>query len=67
MIGFKVEKKENQARTGTLFVRGRQINTPAFVPVATRGALKGMSFNDAAFLGAEMFMVNTFHFYCREE
>ncbi len=44
-----------------------EIKTPAFVPVATRGALKGMSFEEGKKLGADIFMVNTFHFYCRKE
>lgn len=67
MIKFTIEKKDGNARTGVLETPHGEIKTPAFVPVATRGALKGMSFEKAASLGSSIFMVNTFHFYCREE
>ncbi len=39
------------------------IHTPAFVPVATKGALRGLSFEEANKFGGEVFMINTFHFY----
>lgn len=67
MIEFKVEKNDGSARRGVLKTPHGELLTPAFVPVATRGALKGVSFERAASLGSSIFMVNTFHFYCREE
>ncbi len=67
MIRFNVEKKDGKARSGVLHTDHGSVETPAFVPVATCGALKGMSFEKATLLGASMFMVNTFHFYCRKE
>ncbi len=67
MFDFEVKKKSGKARTGVLHTPHGKIRTPGFVPVATRGAIKGMSFEDVRELGADIFMVNTFHFYCRKE
>ncbi len=67
MFDFKIKKRSGKARTGVLYTPHGEIKTPAFVPVATRGALKGASFEDCKDLGADVFMVNTFHFYCKEE
>ncbi len=67
MFSFKVKKRLGKARTGLLTTPHGEIKTPCFVPVATRGALKGMSFENAKNIGADIFMVNTFHFYCKKE
>ncbi len=67
MFSFQIKKKNGKARTGVLSTPHGEVKTPGFVPVATRGALKGMGFREAGELGADVFMVNTFHFYCRDE
>ncbi len=67
MFNFKINKKHKKARTGVLKTPHGDIKTPGFVPVATRGALKGASFEDVSLLGGDIFMVNTFHFYCKDE
>ncbi len=67
MFKFEIKKKFGKARTGILSTPHGEIRTPGFVPVATRGALKGAEFKRVNELGADIFMVNTFHFYCNEE
>jgi queuine tRNA-ribosyltransferase len=67
MFKFEIKKRFGKARTGVLTTPHGQIRTPGFVPVATRGALKGASFEMIGSFGADIFMVNTFHFYCKEE
>jgi queuine tRNA-ribosyltransferase len=67
MFNFEIKKEFGSARTGVLSTPHGEIKTPGFVPVATRGALKGLSFEDTFSLGADIFMVNTFHFYCKDE
>ncbi len=67
MFKFEIKKEKGEARTGTLHTPHGVIKTPGFVPVATRGALKGASFEDIASVGADIFMINTFHFYCKDE
>ncbi len=49
------------ARTGTLHLAHGEVRTPAFVPLATRGAVKTLEPRDVAALGYEMVLGNTFH------
>ncbi len=67
MFSFNIEKEYAGARLGLLKTPHGIIHTPSFVPVATRGAIKGASFEDVGSIGADVFMINTFHFYCRDE
>ncbi len=67
MFKFEIKRKAGKSRTGTLHTPHGSIQTPGFVPVATRGALKGTSFQRVKEMGADIFMVNNFHFYCRGE
>jgi queuine tRNA-ribosyltransferase len=67
MFKFEIRKRFGKARTGVLSTPHGEIKTPGFVPVATRGALKGAEFERINELGADIFMVNTFHFYCNDE
>ncbi len=68
MFRFKIVKKSglSAARTGILSTPRGEIMTPAFVPVATKGALKGADFDNTISSGAQIFMMNTFHFFCNE-
>jgi queuine tRNA-ribosyltransferase len=49
------------ARTGTLRLAHGDVRTPAFVPLATRGAVKTLLPDDVAALGYELILGNTFH------
>jgi queuine tRNA-ribosyltransferase len=62
---FQIIKKEkkSRARIGIIKTSRGRIRTPCFVPVATKGALKGASFDNVSSMGADIFMVNTFHFF----
>jgi queuine tRNA-ribosyltransferase len=51
----------SRARTGTLHLAHGEVATPAFVPLATRGAVKTLEPRDVAGLGYEMVLGNTFH------
>lgn len=67
-FSFRLLKRHRQtnARLGLLQTPHGLIRTPAFVPVATRGALRGLTFKEAQSCGSEIFMLNTFHFYLRQ-
>jgi queuine tRNA-ribosyltransferase len=41
------------------------IDTPAFMPVGTQGAVKGVTHRDLEALGAEILLSNTYHLYLR--
>ncbi len=62
---FEIRKRASGtlARTGTLRLAHGQVQTPAFVPLATRGAVKTLDPSDVDALGYEMILGNTFHLY----
>ncbi len=41
------------------------VETPAFMPVGTQGAVKGLTHRDLESLGAEILLSNTYHLYLR--
>src|SRR5882762_10930179 len=42
-----------------------EVETPAFMPVGTQGAVKGVTHRDLEALGAEILLSNTYHLYLR--
>src|SRR5579859_1185310 len=52
---------ETRARTGTLHLAHGDVATPAFVPLATKGAVKTLEPRDVVALGYELILGNTFH------
>jgi queuine tRNA-ribosyltransferase len=54
---------DSRARTGTLRLAHGEVSTPAFVPLATRGAVKTLEPRDVVGLGYEMVLGNTFHLF----
>jgi queuine tRNA-ribosyltransferase len=54
---------DSRARTGTLHLAHGEVRTPAFVPLATRGAVKTLEPRDLVQLGYEMVLGNTFHLF----
>ncbi len=54
---------DTRARRGTLRLAHGSVSTPAFVPLATRGAVKTLEPRDVESLGYEMVLGNTFHLF----
>jgi queuine tRNA-ribosyltransferase len=52
---------DSLARTGILHLAHGDVRTPAFVPLATRGAVKTLEPRDVEALGYELILGNTFH------
>ncbi len=50
-------------RSGTLHLAHGEVRTPAFVPLATRGAVRTLEPRDVTALGYEMVLGNTFHLF----
>jgi queuine tRNA-ribosyltransferase len=50
-------------RSGTLHLAHGEVRTPAFVPLATRGAVRTLEPRDVDALGYEMLLGNTFHLF----
>ncbi len=63
---FKVLKTDGNARLGQFHTNRGTINTPAFMNVATQGAIKGsVSAQDLKEVGCQVMLSNTYHLHVR--
>ncbi len=64
---FKILKKskKSRARLGIIKTKHGVIHTPAFVPVATQAAIKGLTVDQLKSVGFESLLCNTYHLYLR--
>ncbi|MBR4910823.1 MAG: tRNA guanosine(34) transglycosylase Tgt [Clostridia bacterium] len=63
---FKLLKTENNARRGELHTNRGVVQTPAFMNVATAGAIKGaLSAKDLGDVGCQIMLSNTYHLHVR--
>lgn len=65
MFSFKILKKSTRsaARVGVIQTPHGDIETPAFVPVATRGSVRALTSATAEQLGSQLLIANTFHLH----
>ncbi|MQF48883.1 tRNA guanosine(34) transglycosylase Tgt [SAR202 cluster bacterium AC-647-N09_OGT_505m] len=62
---FQVRANDGQARVGILTTAHGQVDTPAFLPVATQGSVKAVAPDDLKSLGATILLSNTYHLMLR--
>jgi queuine tRNA-ribosyltransferase len=62
---FDVTARDGHARRGRLCLPHGTIETPAFMPVGTRGAVKGVTVEQLHDLGVEILLANTYHLHLR--
>ena len=62
---FKIIAEEGNARTGLLELDKGKIQTPAFMPVGTYGAVKSVTPEEVAEASSEIILGNTFHLMLR--
>jgi queuine tRNA-ribosyltransferase len=62
---FKLVKKIKSGRVGKLQTMHGVINTPFFLPIATKGTVKQLSPEELRELGAEAILGNTYHLWLR--
>jgi len=64
---FKVIKKskKTKARIGRLMTEHGSIETPVFMPPATKGYLKGLGTDDIQDIESQIILVNTYHLYLK--
>ncbi len=65
MFQFKLLHTDGLARRGEVHTPHGVIQTPAFMPVGTRGAVKSVTQRDLEDLGAEIILGNTYHLYLK--
>jgi queuine tRNA-ribosyltransferase len=64
-FAFTVTHTDGRARRGRMSTAHGVVETPAFMPVGTQGAVKGVTHRDLEALGAEILLSNTYHLYLR--
>src|SRR4026209_1051535 len=64
-FSFSVTHADCRARRGRMTPAHGGADTPAFMPVGTQGAVKGLTHRDLEGLGAEILLSNTYHLYLR--
>ena len=64
-LAFRVTHVDGRARRGELATAHGVVQTPAFMPVGTQGAIKAVTMRDLENLGAEIILANTYHLYLR--
>jgi queuine tRNA-ribosyltransferase len=65
MIGFQVTEECGSARVGRLDTAHGIVDTPAFMPVGTVGAVKGITPRDLQECGAQIVLSNVYHLLLR--
>lgn len=65
MTIFKVLKEVENARTGLIKIRGKEYETPMFMPVGTQATVKGMTPEMVKECGSAIILANTYHLWER--
>ena len=64
-VSYQVLAADGEARRGRITTPHGTVETPAFMPVGTRAAVKTLDVRDLAETGAEMILSNTYHLMLR--
>jgi queuine tRNA-ribosyltransferase len=64
-FGFRIARTEGLARAGTLGLPHGDVLTPAFMPVGTYGAVRGLHPEEVERAGAQIILGNTYHLHLR--
>jgi queuine tRNA-ribosyltransferase len=60
---FRIDARDGSARAGVLLCAHGEVETPAFVPLATSATVKGLDSAEVEALGFQMVLGNTFHLF----
>jgi queuine tRNA-ribosyltransferase len=64
-FSFRVTHRDGRARRALMTTAHGMVETPAFMPVGTQGAVKAVIHRDLEGLGTEILLSNTYHLYLR--
>ena len=65
MFKISKESKKSKARLGVLKTKSGNLKTPFFMPIATRGVVKSLSYQDIENLSPQIILGNTYHLYLK--
>ena len=64
-FSFRLMATDGAARAGEITTSHGVVRTPAFMPVGTQGAIKGVHHDDVRAAGADIMLANTYHLMLR--
>ena len=64
-FSFRLIATDGAARAGEMTTAHGAVHTPAFMPVGTQAAVKGVHHDDVRAAGAELLLANTYHLMLR--
>jgi queuine tRNA-ribosyltransferase len=64
-FSFRLIATDAAARVGEITTAHGVVRTPAFIPVGTQGAIKGVHHDDVRAAGADIMLANTYHLMLR--
>src|SRR5258708_22596881 len=64
-FSFRLIATDGAARAGEIATAHGVVRTPAFMPVGTQGAIKGVHHDDVRAAGADIMLANTYHLMLR--
>jgi queuine tRNA-ribosyltransferase len=62
-LRFEITARDGAARAGTIHTAHGPIETPAFIPLATKGSVRGLEGAEVAGLGYQLILGNTYHLF----
>ena len=62
-LRFEIGSRDGRARAGVLHTAHGPIETPAFIPLATKGTVRGLESREVAELGYQLILGNTYHLF----
>ncbi|MGA8744349.1 MAG: tRNA guanosine(34) transglycosylase Tgt [Solirubrobacterales bacterium] len=60
-LRFELHSRDGSARAGVLHTAHGAVQTPAFIPLATKGTVRGLDSAEVSGLGYQMVLGNTYH------
>ncbi|HET6571355.1 MAG TPA: tRNA-guanine transglycosylase, partial [Solirubrobacterales bacterium] len=60
---FEISARDGAARAGVLHTAHGPVRTPAFIPLATKGTVRGLESREVAGIGYELILGNTYHLF----
>jgi queuine tRNA-ribosyltransferase len=62
-LRFEIDARDGKARAGVLHTAHGPVRTPAFIPLATKGTVRGLESAEVAEIGYELILGNTYHLF----
>jgi queuine tRNA-ribosyltransferase len=62
-LGFDIDARDGSARAGVVHTAHGPIETPAFIPLATKATVRGLDSGEVAELGYQLILGNTYHLF----